>query len=476
VRISLKPRHVRNRLTLWYVGVLAGVLALYAGSALLVLRVSLRRELDEKLKAEVERVEEHLAEAGERLPSMGEHGGKEDRESLVEIWSMDGSLLYRSDRLGGETLGPPPTAEPGPFFTSLELHDGTPLRVLGHAHRLLGRSRLFLRVALSEEGLREEWHELLFGLLFGLPVAVTIAGLGGHWLARRALEPLDRMARHAERLTADNLGERLPVENPDDELGHLARVFNASLARIEESFAQLRRFTADVSHELRTPLTAIRSVGEVGLGSHPSEKEYRDIIGSILEESDRLALLVDTLLSLSRADAGEVRLNREDVDLLALAREIAGHLAVLAEEREQGLVVEGDRSVWVKADRLVLRQALVNIVDNAIKYSPPGGPIRIVVTGNGAMGHIDVIDTGPGIPRDDRDKVFERFYRVDPARSRDHGGAGLGLSIARWAVGAHGGTIGLESREGEGSAFRVTLPIDRPPAAAGTLPRSESVE
>jgi heavy metal sensor kinase len=302
--------------------------------------------------------------------------------------------------------------------------------------------------------------------LLGLPVALAIAGLGGHWLARRALRPLDRMARQAERLTADNLHERLPVENPADELGHLARVFNVSLGRIEESFAQLRRFTADVSHELRTPLTAIRTVGEVGLGNHPSEQGYREIIGSILEEADRLTLLVDTLLSLSRADAGEVPLHREDVDLLILAREVAAHLGVLAEEKQQALAVEGGVPVLVEADRLVLRQALVNVVDNAIKYSPAGSRIGVVVTGDAATGRVDVIDHGPGIPPGHRERIFERFYRVDKGRSREQGGAGLGLALAHWAVTAHDGRIDVESQEGGGSTFRISLPR-RKPAVAG---------
>ena len=291
---------MRTRLTIWYVAILSGVLALYAGSSLLFLHVSLRRELDRNLREEFERVEDLLTAAPDGSIRMGGHGGEGELEAVVEVWSTDGQLLYRSEGLGGQALGGPPTAAPvmSPF-TSVELGDGTPFRVLVRPHDVMARNVL-VRVAMSEEALRAEWRQLALGLLFGLPVALAIAGLSGHWLARRALGPLDRMARHAERLTADNLDERLPVENPDDELGHLARVFNVSLGKIGESFAQLRRFTADVSHELRTPLTAIRSVGEVGLGDHPSEQGYREIIGSILEEADRLTLLVDTLLSLSR--------------------------------------------------------------------------------------------------------------------------------------------------------------------------------
>jgi heavy metal sensor kinase len=393
---------------------------------------------------------------------MGGHEGEADEDTLVEVRSLDGAVLYRRPERGTETLPPPTSTRAEWSLSSVALPDGTVLRVLSSTHRLSTRSVL-VRIAASEAPVRAEWHRLALGLLFGLPVALAIAGLGGHWLARRALRPLDRMARHAERLTADNLDERLPVENPDDELGHLARVFNASLGKIEESFAQLRRFTADVSHELRTPLTAIRSVGEVGLGDHPSEQGYREIIGSILEEADRLTLLVDTLLSLSRADAGEVPLHREDVDLLALAREVAAHLGVLAEEKQQALAVEGSEPVLVDADRLVLRQALVNVVDNAIKYGPPGSRVRVVVAGDVATARVDVIDEGPGIPLAHRERIFERFYRVDKGRSREQGGAGLGLSLAHWAVTAHRGRIDVESAEGAGSTFRLSLPRGKPP-------------
>ena len=459
---------MRTRLTLWYVAILFGVLALYAGSSLLFLNVSLRRELDRNLRDEFERVEDLLTAAPDGSIRMGGHGGEGELQGVVEVWSTDGKLLYRSEGLGGQALGGPPAAVPvESSFTSVDLRDGTPLRVLSRPHEVMGRSVL-VRVALSEESLHGEWRQLARGLLFGLPVALAITGLGGHWLARRALRPLDRMARHAERLTADNLEERLPVENPDDELGHLARVFNVSLGKIEESFAQLRRFTADVSHELRTPLTAIRSVGEVGLGDHPSEQGYREIIGSILEEADHLTLLVDTLLSLSRADADEVPLHREGIDLLALAREVTAHLGVLAEEKEQTLAVEGSEPVLVEADRLVLRQALVNVVDNAIKYSPRGSPVRVVVTGDATTGRVDVVDEGPGIPPAHLERIFERFYRIDKGRSREQGGAGLGLSLAHWAVTAHGGRIDVESKEGEGSTFRISLPREKPSLPGGS--------
>jgi heavy metal sensor kinase len=272
------------------------------------------------------------------------------------------------------------------------------------------------------------------------------------------LAPVGQMAEQARRITAERLGERLPVANPVDELGQLAAVFNDTLARLERSFAQMRRFTADASHELRTPLTAIRSVGEVGLREPREAPTYRDIIGTMLEAVDRLRHLVEGLLTLSRADAGYVPLTPAPVDVAALAREVVHHLGVLAEEQHQSLAVDAWPPVPVWGDRLVLRQAIINIVDNAIKDSAAKATIRVVVTAHPQGARLAVSDTGPGIAPQHRAHVFDRFYRVDTARAGARGGTGLGLSIARWAVEAHGGRIELASEEGRGSTFRIVLP------------------
>jgi signal transduction histidine kinase len=220
----------------------------------------------------------------------------------------------------------------------------------------------------------------------------------------------------------------------------------------------MRHFTADASHELRTPLTAIRSVGEVGLRGRRDEAAYREIIGSMLEEVDRLALLVDRLLMLSRADTGKAKLSMDIVDVRLLAEEVADQLGVLAEEKEQSIQVRFETAPSWTGDRVVLRQALLNLVDNAIKYTPAGGSIeiRIAQTADGTT--IEVSDTGPGIPAELQSRIFDRFYRVDRARSRENGGTGLGLAIAKWAVEVNGGHLTLESAGGAGSRFRITLP------------------
>jgi heavy metal sensor kinase len=385
-----------------------------------------------------------------------EHGEQTPR--ALEVWSRDGRLLYRE---GPEDLRLPPPGEArdGRGETgTVDALSGARLRVRGAPYPVGGETVL-IRVARSEARLHHELGEFLAGMALGLPLAVALACAGGYLLSGRALAPVGRMAAQARTITADRLAERLPVDNPGDELGQLGTVFNDTLARLERSFETLRRFTADVAHELRTPLTALKSVGEVGLRDSDDEATCREIIGSMLEEADRLARLVDTLLVLTRADGSKHEVHRERLDIAPFAREIVALLEVLAEERGQSVAIEGEEGIFALADPLVLRQALINILDNAIKYSPGEASIRIVALRHNSEAVLDVIDRGPGIPAEHQDRIFERFYRVDKARSRETGGVGLGLAIARWAVEANGGTIELKSEVGQGSRFRIRLPL-----------------
>jgi heavy metal sensor kinase len=308
-----------------------------------------------------------------------------------------------------------------------------------------------------EERVEQQLGEILVVLVLGLPVIVMLAGVGGYVLARRALAPIDRLAGEARRITADRLHERVSVTNAHDEIGRLAAVINDTFARLESSFDQLRRFTADASHELRTPLSVIRGIGELGLGETRTPAEYKEAMGSMLEEVDRLTRLVDTLLQLSRGDAGTIRLSREVFDLADLARDVASSLGLLADERQQRLDVVAIPAVRVSADRLVLRDAVTNLVDNAIKYSPSGSTIRVHVDGGPERATLSVTDEGGGIAAEHRERVFDRFYRIDAGRAREMGGTGLGLAIAKWAVEANGGHIALESTS-KGSVFRISLP------------------
>ena len=454
---------IRTRLTAWYTAALAAVLLLYAGTVFLFLRHALFADLDRELREDVERVQESLEPTDDGRLAWKVAGHADDAveserrgRRWMEVWSTDGRLLLRPATAAPLDLPPPrPGGEPEPVSV---WRAGSRVRVLSGMEDVAGVS-VVVRVARSEEPLRRELREVLLVQAVGLPLALALASLVGYTLARRALAPVGRMAEGARRISAERLGERLPVENPADELGHLAGVFNDTFARLERSFEQMRRFTADASHELRTPLTALRSVGEVALQERPDDKVLGEVVGSMLEEADRLTRLVDTLLTLSRADVGQVRLAREPVDLAALARDVADYLGDLAEEKGQGLVVEAPEAIVVTGDWLVLRQALVNVVDNAIKYAPDGTAIRLQSGGDGAHGWIAVADQGPGIAEPDRERIFERFYRVDKARSREQGGTGLGLSLALWALQAHGGRIEVESELGRGSTFRLLLPL-----------------
>src|SRR4030095_9528176 len=242
-----------------------------------------------------------------------------------------------------------------------------------------------------------------------------------------------------------------PGPNPHDELGRLASVFNETLARLPASFEELKRFTADASHELRSPLTALRTVGEVGLHEARTEDDLRDTIGSMLEEAQRLSDLIDALLTLARMESGKQELKREPLLVAELLAEVQSHLGILATEKHQTLRVTAEPDLLASADRMFLGQALVNVVHNAIRYSPDNTRIDLAARRRDSDVVIEITDQGPGIAPEHRGKIFERFFRADKARSRADGAAGLGLAIAKWSVESQDGRIEVESESGQGS-------------------------
>lgn len=463
---KLRPRHVRTRLTLWYVLVLASVLVLSWTLIAAFMFLQMRNQLDHYAVQDIETVEGLLYfDAGGRLLLHEDyHNHPESKrvlERFLEVRSPEGNLLYRNARLAGQTLGGSPIPREGQnqySNRSGSLADGTPVRMVSRRHVLDGHP-LLIRLAYSERPIWARFEEFAVASLLALPIVLVLAGLAGYLLTRSALAPLQEMARRAGRITSERLHERLPVGEAGDELDHLAGVFNNLLRRLEQSFEQLRRFTSDASHELRTPLASIRSVGEVALRKNGSREECRDAIGSMLEEVNRLTALVDGLLTISRADTGRIQLHPTVFPAMALAREAAGLFEVLVEEKGLQIAIEGDEGLSLAGDRMFLRQALVNVIHNAVKYTPPGGSISVSVHDQ-APGSIqvEVADTGPGIAPEHSARVFDRFYRVDESRSREAGGAGLGLSIAQWAVRAHGGDIRLLPTSGKGCAFQISLP------------------
>ena len=449
-----RSHSVRVQLTMWYVAAMTLVLGVYAGAILTYVSRSASQVLNQQLRSDFQWATvmvEQTPEGG--ITWNGEEAIEE--HPWLQVWGPDGRLLFRNDvALEQPRVGLDLASLADDAIVSVPT-PGVPLRVLSRRGEIAG-STIVIQVGRSEQSMREQIRAVALILLLGLPLAVATAGFGGYLLARRALAPIERMTERAETITAERLSDRLPVSNPDNEMGRLATVFNATLARLQESFDQMRRFTADVSHELRTPLTAIRSVGEVGLrGAHRDEGAYRAIIGSMLEEVDRLAVLVDRLLTLSRAETGEAMLSIEAIALKDLAASVVADLAVLAEEKSQQVVIEAHGSPRGLGDRMMVRQALINLVDNAIKFAPAASAIVIRVGELQGKAIVEVIDRGPGIPAAARDQIFRRFFRA--GSGAETSGTGLGLSIAKSAVETAGGSLTLEQTDEHGSTFRVTL-------------------
>jgi len=440
---------VRARLTLWYAGALTLIVCIFSAGILLFVGARLYAALDAQLGREIATIDRVYREEPEELKDLASHWGV----TLFQVNAGD-SIRYQTDEWQRDGLARALQTGGSPSPTSWIAPNGRRYRVQHvsqHSHRVAA--------AIEETALRDTLRTLAVILAMGIPFAVGLAIVGGYFLAGRVLAPVGAMADKAREITAESLAERLPVDNPGDEFGRLATVFNDTLSRLQDAFERLRRFTADASHELRTPLTAMRSVGEVALRNPIDASAYRDVIGSMLEEVDRLTRLVESLLTLTRADSGKIQLTSEAVDLGALAGSVIDQLRVLADEKQQDLALRAPTAVHAVGDAGLLRQALMNLIHNAIKYTPNEGKIRVelkaVKPGQAA---IEVRDTGAGIPAEHRDRIFDRFYRVDASRSREEGGVGLGLAIARWAIEANGGRIELASDCGGGSVFRILVP------------------
>lgn len=465
MRFALRwPRRLATRLTLWHFSLLALCVGVYSTGSGLLFSHHVRAEIDRRVQEDIELAaralsvdREHRAiwiggELGKQIPE--EPGGGH----WVEVWNAEGDRVLAAGSIDPPVLGPP-------FWGTIDSRPATsmlvrqlPLRVQSEQVQVDGRHWL-VRVAVSElaalQSIRDFWRrQLLVSLM-----VLSLGALGGYWLTRQALAPFVRLAARARRITADQLDMRFPEERAGAEIDQIRRAFNHTLERLERSFTQLRRFTADVAHELRTPLTALRSVGEVGLRSDQDSAGYREVIGSMLEEVDHLTRLADQLLLLARAEGGQVQLHHEPIEIAQLARDVCVHLAVLAEERGQMLEVSAPSNATLHADRTLLRQALVNLIDNAIKYAPERTAIRVTISIAGGSLQLDVADEGPGIALEHRERIFERFFRADRSRSRELGGTGLGLSMVRWVAEAHGGTATYLDNKPRGSVFRLVLPL-----------------
>ena len=455
---------VKLRLTLWYAAAMSIVLALFAVVVYEIVEHRMESELDRQLRIDFDLVEAQLDvdEAGQlRWPVQGAHGdeGFARLFAWFEVWSEDSQLLLRHWPVPDSQIERPLPAPTGTslLFRDYEIEDNLPVRLMERPARLRGHG-VVLRMFRDQSGMRQTLRQIIEVFALALPFAVALSSLGGYLLARRSMAPVAAMAAQARRITSESLEARLPNPNPHDEFGQLATVINDTLARLQSSFTELKRFTADASHELRTPLTALQAVGEVALRRPDDPAVLREALQSMLEEAQRLTELTEALLTLARTESGHVQAHAESLSLAEVVREVTQSVGILATDKEQELQVHGEAEVLATADRTLLRQALLNIVHNAIRYSPAKSRITLNVRRTEREAIVEVVDQGPGIDATHRVKVFDRFFRVDTGRSRSEGGHGLGLAIAKASIERCGGRIEVDSEPGRGSTFRIRLP------------------
>ena len=464
-------RSIRVRMALWYAALLAGALALFGAATYLGLERYLQKSLEESLTKQARSIGDvllvNINQSGEDYVDneITEHYSPEINGRFIRVTRANGNQIYVSGPPKDGTFDPALVAAPRlpvtrEFTREVEISDGHELLLHGLPYRAGDGAQFLIEVAAPYNQIESVLRGLLLTFALGLPLIVALAIGGGYLLMRGALRPVDEIRQKAAQITSRNLSERLPVVHTGDELERLATDLNRMIARLEESFLQINRFSADASHELRTPLTVLQGELEAiaQKGQHLPE-DVRDTIGSALEETERLAKIVENLLAISRLEAGEARVQPVRLDFAELARTTADQMKLLAEEKRISLTSDGSEPVEVEADPSRLKQVVVNLLDNAIKYTPEGGNVSISVTRRDHRAILEVADTGLGISANDLPHIFDRFYRADKARSRQMGGTGLGLSIVRSICQAHGGQVTVNSAEGRGSRFRVELPL-----------------
>jgi heavy metal sensor kinase len=466
----MRIRSIRTRLTVWYSSLLTVTFLLLGGTAYGLLVYNLSRDADAALNG----VAQVLARQAPRgsptfFPSdvdqvFRRFFGFSPFDRYFDMLDPLGHHDPRWPHARSGKLPLSPTAlknasEGRATFETVEGIGKYPVRVLTFPVVEAGRVSNLIQVGMSLESMVMTRRRFLLIMAAVLPLSLLLAGGGGWMLAHRALKPVDRMTDAARRISAEHLTERLEETGARDELDRLSKTLNAMLGRLDSAFSQVRQFSADASHELQTPLTILKGELEVALRSPRSPDEYQRILKSALEEIDRIALLVEGLLLLARADAGVLRMDRQRVDLAQLVGEIYGQTKVLADTHALALRVGPVEPAATQGDHERLRRLLLNLVDNGIKYTAPGGHVTLSLHRDGDWASLQVADTGVGLAPEEQERIFQRFYRGVEAHSHNEGGAGLGLCIARSIAEAHGGKIQVQSSPGQGSTFTVVLPL-----------------
>jgi heavy metal sensor kinase len=463
----LRIRSIRARLTVWYIMVLTISFLVLGGTAYGLLTYSLSHELNNALKGAATLLAERARSGGPRLvPSdldkiFRRFLGFSPWEPYFQMRDPFGRRELRSPDKSSAQL---PLSEEArrnaargiPTFETVEGLRDYPVRLLTLPVMQGGRPIRLVQVGMSLQNILEARSRFLLIMAAVFPFALLLAGLGGWLSARRALAPVDHMAETANRISAEHLTQRIQETGAEDELDRLAKTLNEMLERLDAAFTQIRRFSADASHELQTPLTILKGELEVALRSSRTPEEYQATLRSALEEIDRIASLVEGLLVLARAEAGALRVDRQPLDLAQLAEEVYWQVKGLADSRSIELQMTPTAPLIFRGDRERLRRLLLNLLDNGIKHTPPGGRVALTLQVCGEWACLRVADTGVGIAPQDRDRIFQPFYRAPEALSER--GVGLGLAIARSIALAHGGAIRVQSEPGRGSQFDVRLP------------------
>jgi heavy metal sensor kinase len=466
----MNPRSIKFRLLAWYAVLLAGILLLLCAWLYLDLRNAMKHDL---CAAQARRARQlgnlllaHGKETGDAfmISQIKDWYAPESNDRFIRITRADGTLLYVSGTPKDGSFDPAEV----PIFAPAQETESTRTERLSGGNKLLIASLNFKSAGnpdyLVEFGallnpMENMLDHLFLQLALGLPLAVGIITVGGYWLLQRALRPVERITRAAEQITQLNLSDRLPVTKSGDELERLSVALNRMIARLDDAFQNSKRFVADASHDLRTPLTILRGELESLVEDPLLDEPLRGRLASLLEEAIHLSKIVEQLFTLTQLESGEPCKDWKRFDLAELARTTAEQVSLLAEDKKIFLSCEANEPAYVEGDRSRIKQVIVNLLDNAIKYTPPLGKVLVQVHGVNGHAVLEVEDSGIGIPPEALPHVFERFYRVDKTRSMDAESAGLGLSIVKAICTAHGAQVEAASVPGVGSRFLVKLPL-----------------
>ncbi len=468
----MNTRSISFRLVAWYAGLLTGIFLLLCAVLFLDLRHFLEKDLRETQSRRARQIANtllvHVKQTGEPYVASQTKDWYEPEinDRFIRITRADGTLIYASDAPKDGSFDPaevsvfPPSPETE-SYRKLKLSGGKTLLIAALNFKSSGNPDYLVEFGELLDPVETMLNRMFLQLAWGLPLAIIIIAGGGYLLVRRALTPVEQITRAAERITQHNLSERLPVSSTGDELERLSVSLNRMITRLDDAFQNSKRFVADASHDLRTPLTILRGELENFAADARLDSELRDRAGSMLEEVVHLGKIVEQMFTLSRLDAGEAQTDWTRFDLAELAKTTAEQMSLLAEDKGIFISCNVSKSVPVEGNRVRLKQVVVNLLDNAIKYTPEKGAIQLRVLAINGHAVLELEDNGIGIPPDALPHIFERFNRVDKTRSAAFEGAGLGLSIVKSVCIAHGAEVEAQSTVGSGSCFRVKLPLSK---------------